>query len=383
MSLLLTEDQQLLQDSAKNFCQQNAAVSELRALRDAGDELGYSQALWQQMVDLGWPGMAVEEAHGGFEFGYAGLGLLLQETGRTLVSSPLIATVLLGATAISKLGSESQKQSLLPSVVAGELRLALAVDETAIHQPEKITTTAAKNETGYLLNGSKTFVLDGHVADKLIVVATVADSAGNSKTQLFLVNSEQAGVNIQRTHMVDNRNAARITFSDVQLDPASLLGEDDSLDCSPILEQILDVARIGIAAEMLGSIEQVFEMTIDYLKQREQFGVLIGSFQGLQHRAATMYSEIELCRSIVRAAILALDDDSMDAADLARLASAAKAKLSEVFMLVSNEGVQMHGGIGMTDEFDMGFYIKRARVAQHFLGDANFHRDRYATLSGF
>lgn len=382
MSLVLSEDQQLLKDSAKAFVDQNAPVSVLRGLRDSKDAQGYDQNLWRQMLELGWAGMAIPEAYGGFEFGYGGLGVVLEESGRTLVSSPLIATVLLGASAINELGSDAQKSEFLPQVVSGELLLALAIDEKPHHRPCRIETSAGKSGEGYVLNGYKTFVLDGHIANKLVVVARTAgaidDEAGLS---VFLVDAAAEGVSINRSWMVDSRNSAMLSLNDVKVGADALLGAEGGAYSS--LTRVLDIGRIGVAAEMLGSMQQAFEITLDYLKQREQFGVLIGSFQGLQHRAAEMYSEIELCKSAVRAALAALDDADKTDADIAEFASIAKAKLSEVATLVSNEAVQMHGGIGMTDEYDIGFYMKRARVAAAFLGDALFHRERYASLNGF
>ena len=382
MSLVLSEDQQLLKDSAKAFVDQNAPVSVLRGLRDSKDAQGYDQNLWRQMLELGWAGMAIPEAYGGFEFGYGGLGVVLEESGRTLVSSPLIATVLLGASAINELGSDAQKSEFLPQVVSGELLLALAIDEKPHHRPCRIETSAVKSGEGYVLNGCKTFVLDGHIANKLIVVARTAgaidDEAGLS---VFLVDAAAEGVSINRSWMVDSRNSAMLSLNDVKVGADALLGAEG--DAYSSLTRVLDIGRIGVAAEMLGSMQQAFEITLDYLKQREQFGVLIGSFQGLQHRAAEMYSEIELCKSAVRAALAALDDADKTDAAIAEFASIAKAKLSEVATLVSNEAVQMHGGIGMTDEYDIGFYMKRARVAAAFLGDALFHRERYASLNGF
>lgn len=382
MALVLTEDQQLLKDSAKGFCLQNAPIDVLRRLRDSKDETGYDKTVWAQMIELGWPGMAIPEAHGGFDFGYGGLGVLLEETGRSLVSSPLIASVLLGATAINKLGSEAQKQETLPAIVAGELLLAMGIDEKMSHQPAAVSTTAKPSGDGFVINGCKTFVLDGHVANKLIVSARTSGGEGDEQgITLFLIDVSVQGVDINRTWMVDSRNAANISFNDVQVGKDAVLGEVDSGFIG--LDQVLDIGRIGVAAEMLGSMQEVFDRTLDYLKQREQFGVLIGSFQALQHRMADMYSEIELCKSTVRGALAVLDNPESSQKEIAIVASVAKAKLSEVLTMVTNEGIQMHGGIGMTDEFDIGFFIKRARAAQQFLGDESFHRDRYATLNGF
>jgi alkylation response protein AidB-like acyl-CoA dehydrogenase len=382
MSLVLSEDQQLLKESAKAFVDQNAPVSVLRGLRDSKDAQGYDQNLWRQMLELGWAGMAIPEAYGGFEFGYGGLGVVLEESGRTLVSSPLIATVLLGASAINELGSDAQKSEFLPQVVSGELLLALAIDEKPHHRPCRIETSAVKSGEGYVLNGCKTFVLDGHIANKLVVVARTSGAIDDEEgLSVFLVDAAAEGVSINRSWMVDSRNSAMLSLNNVKVGADALLGAEGGAYTS--LTRVLDIGRIGVAAEMLGSMQQAFEITLDYLKQREQFGVLIGSFQGLQHRAAEMYSEIELCKSAVRAALAALDDADKTDADIAEFASIAKAKLSEVATLVSNEAVQMHGGIGMTDEYDIGFYMKRARVAAAFLGDALFHRERYASLNGF
>lgn len=382
MALVLNEDQQMLLEAARNFCQNNTPIAQLRKLRDNKDATGFDGDSWKQMIELGWTGMSLPEAYGGYEFGHAGLGVVLQETGRTLTSSPLIGSVLLGANLINELGDEKDKQEYLPKIISGELLLALALDEKPFHRPANTATTAARSGDDYVLNGAKTFVLDGHIADKLLVVARTSGTSGDENgLSIFVVDADSAGVGIERTWMVDSRNAAKISLTDVKVPESRLLGQPDKAFAG--LDYVLDIARIGLAAEMLGSCEETFARIVEYLNQRQQFGVLIGSFQGLQHRAAIMYSELELCKSIVLAALSALDDKEKSRQEIAVLASTAKAKLSEVAELISNEGVQMHGGIGMTDEFDIGFFIKRARVAQQFLGDAAFHRDRYATLKHF
>lgn len=379
MELVWNEDQQMLRDAVRNFCRDHAPVSVLRHTRDEQNPAGYPVPLWQQMVELGWAGMAIPEADGGFGFGYTGLGIVLEETGRTLVPSPLVATVLLGGTALSLGGSEEQKQHYLPAVVNGEHTLALALEETPFHAPWQIATTATASGEGYLLNGRKQFVLDGHVADTLIVVARSAGQAGDRDgLTLFLVDREAPGVHVQRTAMVDSRNAAIVELNDVAVQQDSVLGTVSN--GQEILEPLLDIGRIGLASEMLGGMQEVFDRVVAYLKERKQFGVPIGAFQALQHRVAHLYGEIELCRSLVRKALVEIDRDGPDVADLA---SAAKAKTGEVFHQVSNEGIQMHGGIGMTDEFDIGFYLKRARVAGQCLGDVAFHRDRFARLNGY
>ena len=382
MALVLSEDQQLLRDSARHFCQDNAPISVVRRLRDEKSELGYDEAIWRQMIELGWPGMAIAEKYGGFEFGYTGLGLVLEETGRTLASSPLISSVLLGASLLSEAGNEEQKSKLLPQIVAGDLRLAVGVDEGPHHAPSRVACSAVKEGTEYILTGTKSFILDGQTADKLLVSArTSGESYSEGGISLFMLDANAQGLQIQRTTMVDSRNSANLVMDQVRVSEDSLLGVEGAGFTA--LDTTLDIARIGVASEMLGSVQEIFQRIVEYLKQREQFGVQIGAFQALQHRAAQMYSEIELCRSAVLGALRCLDDPSATAKDRAIMASLAKAKLSEVSETVSNEGIQMHGGIGMTDEFDIGFFLKRARVAQQFLGDASFHRDRYATLHNF
>lgn len=381
MSMALNEDQTMLQTSARDFCREQAPVAVLRRMRDSADPQGYPRDLWQSMVALGWAGMAIPEAYGGFEFGYSGLGIVLEETGRTLVPTPLVSTVLLSASAINLAGSESQKSDLLPAVAAGDMVIAFALEESALHNPDNIGMKAVRTASGYTLTGSKQFVLDANVADRFLVVARTSGADTDQEgISLFLVDAGTPGVSVQNLCMVDSRNAGNVDFVNVEVPTDALLGTEG--DARDALERTLDIGRIGLAAEMLGSIEEVFARIVEYLRQRTQFGVQIGAFQALQHRAAIMYSEIELCKSLVRKALFELDRAD-EAEDIPALASMCKAKLSEVAMLVSNEGVQMHGGIGMTDEFDLGFFLKRARVAQQTLGDAAFHRDRYASIRGF
>ncbi|MDP3517387.1 MAG: acyl-CoA dehydrogenase, partial [Pseudohongiella sp.] len=299
----------------------------------------------------------------------------------TLVPTPLVSSILLSATAINLAGSDAQKAALLPRIAAGESIVAYALEEGAFHNPAQIALSAVKTAEGYELNGVKKFVLDAAAADQFVVVARSTGRAGDHNgISLIVVDATTPGINIQPLSMVDSRSAANVSFDKVNVPASALLGAEGA--GWPVLERTLDIGRIGLSAEMLGSMQEVFDRIVDYLKQRTQFGVQIGAFQALQHRAALMYSEIELCKSLVRKALSELDRGD-DAQDVPALASMCKAKLSEVSALISNEGVQMHGGIGMTDEFDLGFFLKRARVAQQTLGDALFHRDRYASLRGF
>lgn len=365
MALILNEEQQMLKTSAAEFLKSKAPIASLRLLRDTNDPTGYDKELWREMAEMGWACLTIPETYGGLDFGYTGLGQILEETGRTLTASPLVSTVLLSTTAITLSANESLKQALLPAIAEGNLVVALAFEEGKFHKTDSFQTTATTNDDGYSINGIKTFVLDGHVADTFIVA---------TNNGLFVVDANADGVSRERIVMMDSRNAAVVSFDNVNVSASAKLGDN------AILNKTLDIGRIGLAAEMLGSIKEAFERTMAYLKERQQFGVTIGSFQALQHRAAIMFGEIELCKSIVIKALQAIDEDSED---LPRLASLAKAKLGQTFQLVSNEGIQMHGGIGMTDEEEIGFFLKRARVAQRTFGDSNYHLDRLAKMKGY
>ncbi|MEC7612498.1 MAG: acyl-CoA dehydrogenase family protein [Pseudomonadota bacterium] len=381
MAMILNEEQTMLKDSAKDFCATNAPIGQLRKLRDEENPDGFDRGTWGSMVELGWAAIPWSEDHGGLAFGYKGLGVVTEESGRTLTASPLYASVWVGGTLINLGGSDEQKAELLPQLAAGELLLALALEESHKHDPYGIQTTASATEEGYVLDGNKTFVLDGHVADKLIVAARTSGEVGSREgISLFLVDREANGVSVTRTIMADSRNAANVKLDAVKVGNDALLGTADT--AADTLDQALDIARIGLSAEMLGGIQECFERTVEYLKERKQFGVAIGSFQALKHRAADMFCEIELSKSCVLEALTALDEQR-DRDEVAKLASLAKAKVGETYNLVSREGIQMHGGIGMTDEFDIGFFIKRAAVAEQTFGDVNFHRNRYGELEGY
>jgi len=381
MPMILNEEQNMLKDSAKDFCTSSAPIDQLRKLRDEDNPDGFDRATWQSMVELGWAGIPWPEEHGGLDFGYKGLGVVTEETGRTLAASPLFATVWLGGTAINIGGSDAQKSELLPHVAAGELLLALALEESHRHDPYGVATKAAEKGGDFEITGEKTFVLDGNVADKFIVVARTSGKSGDRDgLSLFLVDANAGGVTVTRTKMTDSRNAANVSFKGVKAGADALIGAKDK--GADVLDPTLDIGRIGLSAEMLGSLQECFERTVQYLKEREQFGVPIGSFQALKHRAADMFCEVELSKSCVLEALTALDE-KRPVEEIAKLASLTKTKIGETFHQVSREGVQMHGGIGMTDEFDIGFFLKRAAVTEQTLGDVNFHRNRYGELEGY
>ena len=375
---VLTEEQTMLRDAAKGWASESAPVGALRKLRDSKSQKTFDPAAWAEMGQMGWAGVIVPEAYDGSAFGYLGLGLILEETGRTLAASPLLSTAMIAASALQLGGSDAQKQAWLPKIATGEAVATLAIDEGSHHAPARTALSATKSGAGYVLNGTKTLVLDGEAADLLIVAARTGGQPGDpAGLTLFVVPADTAGVSRSHLSLIDSRGAAKIAFDGVEVGADAVLGEVDN--GWAVLEPTLDRAYAGLAAEMLGSASAAFDITLDYLKTRTQFGQVIGTFQALQHRAAKWFTDLETTRSCVEAALEALDAG----ADSRALASLAKAKASELVHLASNEMVQMHGGIGMTDAHDAGLYMKRARVAEALFGGASFHKDRYARLLGF
>ncbi len=374
---LLTEEQIMLRDAAKGWVADKAPTMSLRKLRDTGAWVsGYEPGAWKDMAEMGWTGVVIPEVFGGSEFGYRSLGVVLEETGRTLTASPLHATAAAAASALLLGGSDAQKQAWLTRIAAGDVTAALAVDETAHHHPASVALKAEKSGAGYVLTGQKRFVPDAAGADLLVVAARTGGAPGETAGMtLFLVDKGARGLSALPLHAIDNRAHADLTF---EATPAEVLGEvDKGWD---VLAPTLDRATATLAAEMLGTASQAFEVTLDYLKTRTQFGQLIGSFQAMQHRAAKLFTELELTRSCVEAALDAIDAGDKD---VSALVSLAKAKANDTLHLASIEMVQMHGGIGMTDVHDAGLYMKRARVAEALYGSSSYHRDRYASLGGY
>jgi alkylation response protein AidB-like acyl-CoA dehydrogenase len=369
----------MLRDAAKSWTQEKSPVTAFRKMRDSGVDIGYDANAWNEMAEMGWAGVIIPEEYGGSAFGYLSMGLILEELGRTLTASPLIASGVGAASALVLGGSDAQKSEWLPKIADGSVVGALAVDEGPHHAPEKVALAATKSGSGYSLSGTKTFVIEGLAANLLVVSARTSGKPGDKDgITLFLVPADAKGVSRKRLALADSRGAANITFDKVEVGADAVLGAVDK--GGDVLEKTLDRVRAALAAEMLGSANQAFETTLDYLKVRVQFGQVIGSFQALQHRAAKMFTDLELARSAVEAALQAIDADSPDVPELVSLS---KAKMGDVFHLVSNEMVQMHGGIGMTDAHDAGFYLKRARAAEAAFGSQSYHRDRYARINGY
>ncbi|MCP3024225.1 acyl-CoA dehydrogenase family protein [Cupriavidus basilensis] len=379
MAIVLNQTQEMLRDSALAFLRESAPIPTLRKLRDTRDDTGFSPALWREFAELGFAGVLIPEQYGGSELGVVEAGVLMEALGRTLAPTPFFSTALLGASLISRGGSAAQKGHFLPAIAAGRHLTALAIDEGAAHRPERQALAAVQQDGGFVLNGAKVFVIDGHIADTLIVVGRTSGNADDRDgVTLFLVPRGADGITVERTVMADARNAARVQFRDVRVAADAVLGE---AGCgAAMLEHALDIARVALASELVGIADEAFARTLQYLKERKQFGKIIGEFQALQHRAAHLFSEIEITRAAVLRSQQLLDDGP---AQPIALVSAAKARAGSTAMLAVQEAVQMHGGIGMTDEFEIGFYMKRACAAQILLGDTNFHAQRWATLRGY
>lgn len=374
MSMLLNEEQNLLRDSAREFLAEQSPVSLQRQLRDSKVPQGFDADLWRQANELGWPACVFPEEHGGLGVGYAGLGSIFEFAGRNLAALPLLSSVVLCGELLLRAADAALRDEWLSAIIAGDKRLALAHDESRHHDVLDLNTRARREGNDWVIDGDKWFVIDGVGADAYIVVA---DLEGEAEPGLFLVPAGAAGLSVAHTRLIDSRNLARLQLSGVRVAAAQRL---NAAPARAALEAALDRGRACLAAEALGITREAFERTVNYLKERVQFDVPIGSFQALQHRVARLYTELELFESCVRAVLSAIDSQSPE---VPVLASLAKARAADMCEKVLNESVQLHGGIGVTDEYDLGLYFKRARVLQQTLGDSQFHRDRYARLKGF
>jgi acyl-CoA dehydrogenase len=378
MALVLTDDQLMIRDAARRFAVERVPLAQVRQLRDRSDAIGFDRAAWQEMAEMGWAGLLIPEEHGGVGIGLVAAGIVAEELGRQLSATPLLSTAVMSATALLDSGRAAHRQ-LLGRIAGGAAVVAFACDEQSRHAPYNVATLATASAGTFKLSGRKVHVFDAHIAERMIVLArTAAERDSRDGLTLFAVDAGAAGVKIQRCANVDGRNAATVELQDVVVSEGDVVGAVGG--GARVLDKVLDAGRAVLAAELLGLSQEAFERTLSYLREREQFGVKIGTFQALQHRAAHLFCEIELLRSLVLRTLQALDAGEAEATGLA---CAAKAKAGEVARLATNEAVQMHGGIGMTDEFDIGFFMKRARTADATLGDVYYQADRFAQLAGY
>ena len=374
MSLVINEEQNMLKSSAKELLDLKSPISLMRELRDDNYNQ-FDPDLWKEMVEMGWTALTVPEEYNGLNFGYVGLGQVIEEMGKKLTVSPMISTVLVSTTIVGLSKNEVLKSKLFDEIMSGKKLCTLAHEESSHHNPNIDLSIISNNNEKFILNGKKRFVIDGTISDYLIVSA---NSESNGSLELVIIDSKSKGITFNNKVHMDSKIYSDISFNNVEFSKDNFLSTEN--DGKKILKKVLDIACIGLAAEMLGNIQQAFDMTIQYLKEREQFGVKIGSFQALQHRSAIMFGEIELCKSIVLKALQAIDSGDEN---LPELASLAKSKLGLTSKLVTNEAVQMHGGIGVTDDADIGFFLKRVRVSQRIFGDSNYHLDRVAKFNSY
>ncbi|MAW99485.1 MAG: acyl-CoA dehydrogenase [Sphingomonas sp.] len=375
MPLYLNEEQTMLADTARDFIGESAPVSHLRGLRDSKNSDGFSRDLWKQFAEMGFTGILIAEEDGGLGLGHVEAGVVLEEIGRNLTPSPFLTTAV---AAVAALNGSAQRERWFPGILSGETVAALAIDERAKHTAG-IAMQAERSGNGFRLNGAKQFVTHGHIADLILVAARTGGSANDREgITLFAVPKDASGMTAEAERLADSSIAARLRFDGVEVDADAVIGEVDQGD--KVLDTLLAAGRAGASAEMLGVGAGAMTLTVDYLKERKQFGSRIGSFQALQHRAAHLYSEMEVARAAVLKAQQLLDSG---AAEASRAVSVAKAMTGLATTLSVQEGIQMHGGIGMTDEYDIGFYMKRARVLAEMFGDANYHANLLAEMTGY
>ena len=378
MPMFLNDEQTMLADSARPFLAEAAPVSHMRALRDSKDSAGFSPKLWKMFAEMGFTGILAGETDGGLGLGHVEAGIVLEEIGRNLTPSPFLTTAV-GAVTALKGGAEALRQRWLPGILSGDSVAALAIDEGARHRPEQIALRAERSGNGFRLEGAKRFVPFAHVADFTIVAArTAGGDADADGVTLFAVERGQPGVELRTERLADASFASALRFDGAQVSGDAVIGEVDG--GRALLNGLLTAVRAGASAEMLGVASGATDMTVNYLKERKQFGQPIGSYQALQHRAAHLYCELEVARAAMLKAQQLMDEGGEEAD---RAASVAKAMVGAASLLAVQEGVQMHGGIGMTDEYDIGFYMKRQRVLAEMFGDTDYHADRLARMSGY
>jgi alkylation response protein AidB-like acyl-CoA dehydrogenase len=380
MELALTDEQKMLDQSARNFIKKASPVTRMRELKDNKDSLGYDKKIFQQMAKLDWTAILFPEEQGGLGMGMADMVLVMEAIGIGLAPEPLVPSVIMAGQALALSGNEALMNEWIDAIIEVEKVVAPAYQEkNGRFDITRVETTADRTDEGFTLNGEKSQVQGGWGADAVIVSARTSGQSGDiDGLTLFLIPGDTPGLTVTRQHRVDSRNTAQIRLENVTISESSILGKVDK--GGEILSKVIDMGTIALCGEMLGGMTTAFDRTVSYLKEREQFDTLIGTFQGLKHRAARMFMELELARSAVMAAARAHDEKDAEAT---ALISVAKARCSDAYILVANEAVQMHGGIGMTEDEDVGLYMKHARVTELTFGDAAFHRDRFASLKGY
>lgn len=379
MNFELTEEQTMIVDAVRRFVDNDSPVTRFRSLRDT--EVCWDPKVWKAMGDYGWLAVAFPEDQGGYGGCFVDIALVLEQLGRGLVPEPYIASVVLAGGLLSRLGNSEQTRTFLTPMLEGRESLALAYGEkNGRYEPAYCETKAEKTASGYTISGEKVWVLNGHAADRIVVVARTSGGSGDpSGLSLFVVDADAPGLTRTRVRGMDGQASAVVRLDNVDVGEDRLLGTAGS--ALPHLEWALDRGAAAACAEAQGGLKTLLDLTVDYLKQRKQFGKPIGAFQALQHRAADMFAEVELCRGMM--ILAAIQADAEDDQERKSSISAAKVQLQQGGWYVQENAVQLFGGIAITDEQDVGLYFKRIRVLQGLFGDADWHLGRYQSLPGF
>ncbi len=369
MDLGLTEIQQMLKNSAREFLGQECPLTLVREMEE--DERGYTDELWRQISGLGWPGIAFPEQYGGTGGSFLDLTVLLEEIGRSLTPGPFFSTVVLGGFTVLDAGSDMQKQYILPGICTGQTLMTLALTEaSATYEPWGIETTATREGDGFRIDGQKLFVPDAHAASVLLVAARTAQSDDPAQgITLFFVNADSPGLTVNQLSTISSDRQCEVLLDGVTVPAEAVLGEVDN--GWPIIERALQRAIAGKCVEMLGGADAVVEMTVEYAKQRTQFGRPVGTFQAVQHHCANMATDVEGCRQIAYQAAWKVSEGEPSEREVAM----AKAWVSAAYQRVCNLAHQCHGAIGFTKEHDLQLYTRRAKVQELTYGDVNFHKE--------
>ena len=377
MDFSYSDEQQMLQDSVQKFVHRHYSFDDRRAILDSSK--GYSEQCWELFAELGWLTVPFSEDDGGFGGLATDLMVLLEEFGKAMVVEPFIPTAVLGGGLIAALGSEQQKEQNLVPLMEGKLQLAAALYEAdGRYNLASVGTTAKRDGQDYVVNGSKILVLNGEAAQHLLVsVRTAGAQRDEQGISVVLIDAASAGVHRKAYTTVDGHRAAQISFKDVRVPVANCLGgEGDALSA---VRSVVDRATLCVSAEAVGALDMLLQKTVEYSKTRKQFGTAIGTFQALQHRMADMFIECQLARSIVVMAAMKLDSD-LPEAEKARAVCAAKSRVGRAIRKVGQEAVQLHGGIGITNELDVGHLFKRVTGIETLFGNTDFHTARFASL---
>jgi len=379
MNFDLTEEQQMIVDQVAKFVANESPVERFRKLRET--EQGWEPSMWAKMAEQGWLAISLPEEQGGFGGSFVDTALILERLGRGLVPEPYIASVVLAGGLLSELGTDAQREAFLAPMTEGRTSLAFAyAEKQSRYELADCRTKAEKSGSGWRISGEKVWVLNGHAADQVVVVArTAGDAQDEAGLSLFVVDGEAPGLTRVRVPGMDGQRTALLRFDGVEVGGDRLLGREG--DAFAAIEKAIDRGAAAACAEGQGQVQELFERTVAYLKEREQFGVPIGSFQALQHKAADMYAEAELCKSAMILAAIQVDHDDPDVRR--RDVSAAKLQLSDGGWFVQENAIQLFGGIGVTDEQDEGLFFKRLRVLNGLFGDADWHVKRFQSLKGF